>query len=951
MRRANFYSMRGNPERAVDRRAELPSGTVTFLFSDIEGSTQRWASDRAAMQEAVRLHDRLMRESIETAGGYVFKTVGDAFCAAFARPESAVIAAIDAQRALAAADFSPVDGLRVRMAVNTGTADERDGDYFGPALSRVARLLALAHGEQVLLSSLSAELLRQNPLPDVTVVDLGDHALKDIEETERVHQLVARDLRRDFPELRSHAALQPWLIPDAMHTRYFTGRDDLLARLRAQLVEKHLAALSGLGGVGKTQTAIEYSVRHRADYPSGVFWINAETIGGLTGGFVEIARTLRLSAADSNDHENAVKAAMAWLKKNDRWLLIFDNVEDRAGLRSFVPEHGKGDVLITSRESVFAELGIPRAFEVRDLDGDDAVRFLLTRTGHSDIANERAAATELAAELGNLPLALEQAAAYIAETNATFAAYLAAFRKRRVTLLENAVGLVAHDTVAVTWAANFDAVQRASQAAGDVLRVSALLAPDRIPYELFLDGAQALGESIAEALGDPDDLAIAEVLRPLTRYSLVRSDAESRTFSVHRLVQEVAWEAVPEIERRTYVDRAVRALDAAFPDGDFMNWPQCERLVSHVMSISARVTSIDVQPEVAGRILNRAGQYLWERGRYAEAQTLHERALTVAERALGPDHLDVAHSLNDLAVVHWYQGRYGDAKDLNERALAIRERTLGADHPLVSKSANTLAIIYVSLGRFPEAQALFERAAAIRERELGPDHPDVARILINLANLHNDQGRRTEALSLYERALPIWERTLGPDHPDVAGMLNNLSDVYTALGRFPEAISLNERAADIREQALGPDHPDLAFGLNSLAYAYAHLGRYSEAEALFERALGIRERALGVDHPGVAESLAGLGNLYVRQGRHDEAGPLLDRALEIRERALGSEHTFVAEVLLGMATLSEKQGRIADAIALYERALAIMEKSFGLDHAEVGEIRGAIDELRSAKMG
>src|SRR5581483_3397229 len=249
----------------------------------------------------------------------------------------------------------------------------------------------------------------------------------------------------------------------------------------------------------------------------------------------------------------------------------------------------------------------------------------------------------------------------------------------------------------------------------DVLRISALLAPDRIPYELFLDGAQALGQSIAEALGDPDDLAIAEVLRPLTRYSLVRSDAESRTFSVHRLVQEVAWEAVPEIERRTYVDRAVRALDAAFPDGDFMNWTQCERLVSHVMSISARVTSIDVQPEVAGRVLNRAGQYLWERGRYAEAQTLHERALTVAERALGPDHLDVAHSLNDLAVVHWYQGRYAEAQELNERALTIRERMLGADHPLVAKSANTLAIIYVSLGRFREAQALFEGAAAIRE--------------------------------------------------------------------------------------------------------------------------------------------------------------------------------------------------------------------------------------------
>src|SRR5579872_4359856 len=238
--RANYQSMRGIPGLVADRRAELPSGTVTFLFSDIEGSTERWARDRSAMQQALRLHDRIMREAIAAAGGSVFKTVGDAFCAAFATPESAAAAAIDAQRALAAADFAAVGGLRVRMAVNTGTADERDGDYFGPALNRVARLLSLGHGEQILVSSRSAELLRENLPQHVSVLDLGEHALKDIEGHERVFQVVAPGLRRDFPELRSREALQPWLVPGAMHTRYFTGRGDLLARLRAQLMECHL---------------------------------------------------------------------------------------------------------------------------------------------------------------------------------------------------------------------------------------------------------------------------------------------------------------------------------------------------------------------------------------------------------------------------------------------------------------------------------------------------------------------------------------------------------------------------------------------------------------------------------------------------------------------------------------------------------------------------------------
>ena len=305
-----------DPIRMIGREgvtgAAPPSGTVTFLFSDIEGSTRRWDRDRSAMQEALRLHDDLMRAAMAAHAGYVFKTIGDAFCAAFATPESAVAAAISAQLALGQSNFSAVDGLRVRMAINTGTADERDGDYFGPVLNRVARLLALGHGGQVLLSGIAADLVRENPPPQATLVALGAYALKDLERQEQVYQLIAPGLQHDFPALRAQKAKGPWLVPDAMRTRYFTGREDLLARLRQQLLERHRAALSGLGGIGKTQTAIEYAMRHRPDYSGGVFWINAETVSGLTTGFVEIAKTLALTAAESNDQEQVLQAALEW---------------------------------------------------------------------------------------------------------------------------------------------------------------------------------------------------------------------------------------------------------------------------------------------------------------------------------------------------------------------------------------------------------------------------------------------------------------------------------------------------------------------------------------------------------------------------------------------------------------------------------------------------------------
>jgi hypothetical protein len=366
---------------------------------------------------------------------------------------------------------------------------------------------------------------------------------------------------------------RPWLVPDALRTSYFTGRDDLLARLRLQLSERGRAALSGLGGVGKTQTAIEYAVRHRADYPDGVSWINAETTSGLTSGFAAIASTLSLPAAEGQDQEEAVKAVLAWLNGTDGWLLVMDNVDDRGALRRFVPEPNKGHVLITSRESVFQELGIARALDVTDLGDAEAVRFLMLRTGRDNAGADLTAAGELAAELGNLPLALEQAAAYIVETNSDFAAYLRAFRKRRVSLLEKAGGLVSHETVAVTWAANFEAAERASRAAADVLRISAFLGADAIPFELYLDGAAAFGGPIAEALEDPDDLSVAEMLRPLTRYSLIRSDPTLRAYSVHRLVQEIVRAATGEAEAHAYVGRAVAALDAALPKADFAAWP------------------------------------------------------------------------------------------------------------------------------------------------------------------------------------------------------------------------------------------------------------------------------------------------------------------------------------------------------------------------------------------
>jgi class 3 adenylate cyclase len=246
------------------------SGIVTFVFTDIEGSTQRWDRHRSAMQAALRRHDELMRAAVAVHGGHVFKTIGDAFCIAFDRPEKAVNAILDAQRALAAQDFTAVGGLRVRAAIHSGTADERDGDYFGPTLNRVARLVAIGHGGQVLISGTTVELLAGALPAPLTLRGLGQHRLRDLARPEHVHQLLAPDLVADFPPLRSLNA-QTTNLPVQLTS--FIGRETEVAQITALFAEHRMLTLIGSGGIGKTRTSLHVAAQLVDFYPDGVWFV------------------------------------------------------------------------------------------------------------------------------------------------------------------------------------------------------------------------------------------------------------------------------------------------------------------------------------------------------------------------------------------------------------------------------------------------------------------------------------------------------------------------------------------------------------------------------------------------------------------------------------------------------------------------------------------------------
>ncbi|MBD5635712.1 MAG: adenylate/guanylate cyclase domain-containing protein, partial [Candidatus Eremiobacteraeota bacterium] len=288
--------------------------------TDIEGSTQRWDRDCAAMETAVRRHDVLMREAIGRHGGHVFKTIGDAFCAAFSRPEDAVAASFDAQRALGAEDFAAVDGVRVRAAIHTGTADERDRDYFGPAVNRVARLLSIAHGAQVLVSGATSALVQGSLPPQTGLRDLGEHRLKDLSRPEHVYQLLGPNVVADFPPLRSLDAMAnnlPCVITS------FIGRKDEVAEIIALLTGHRLVTLVGSGGVGKTRTALQVAANSVDGSGDGVWFVE---LAPLSNGDLipsTVAHTMGLTLpAEGDQIEHLVRA----LQKK-RALLVFDNCE------------------------------------------------------------------------------------------------------------------------------------------------------------------------------------------------------------------------------------------------------------------------------------------------------------------------------------------------------------------------------------------------------------------------------------------------------------------------------------------------------------------------------------------------------------------------------------------------------------------------------------------------
>jgi tetratricopeptide (TPR) repeat protein len=661
-------------------------------------------------------------------------------------------------------------------------------------------------------------------------------------------------------ELQSHQASEPASIWNVSQLRnlYFTGREAILARLHdAFKAGKTIQAINGMGGMGKTQLAIEYAYQYKSEY-STVLWTRADSLQSLITDFVAHARALDLPEKGEGDQQRAVNAVKRWLQTHARWLLILDNVDDLALIYDYLSS-GNGHILITTRSSATGPH--IKGTELDKMSRDEGILFLLRRSKRIAEDNifepinslERDAVEAIYELADGLPLALDQAAAYVEENQCTFSDYHRLYQSHRAALLQRRGifgGKEYPHSVATTWSLSFAQVEQADQVAVDVLRLCAFLHPDAIPEEMLVAGAIGQDPGLCSIAGDPIRLDAA--IGTLRRYSLVRRNAETKMLTIHRLLQAVLRDVMTKETEQDWAERTVRLVSQAFPDEASSTWQQCERYLPHALTCVELIEQWEMQSREAALLLSKTAYYLYERGQYVEAMSLCQHALTIRERLLGQDHPDVATSLNDLAVLYIALHKYEQVEPLCLRALAIQERALGLDHPDVAVTLNDLAMLYYLEGRNDQIEPLYLRALSIFEQVRGPLHSHTATALNNLAKLYVAQEKYVEAEVLMRRALHIREQVYGYKHPDVANSLHTLALLFVARGKLPEAESFFQNALAMREKALGPDHRSLGETLIDMAHLLSSQSRYAEAESCYRRALAIFEYIWEPGHPKLA---------------------------------------------------------------------------------------------------
>ncbi len=833
---------------------DLPSGAVTFLFTDIEGSTRLWDEHPEAMSEALRHHDDLLRACIEAHDGRVFKTVGDAFCAVFGNPKNALEAVLASQEwlpALALTAEGEPRPLKVRMALHTGIAEERDGDYFGQPLNRVARLLAVGHGGQVLLSLATSEMVRDSLPGGMSLADLGEHRLKDLGRPETVFQLLHPELTADFPPLRSLESMPNNL---SQQVTSFVGRGKELTEIKELLTRTRLLTLTGSGGTGKTRLSLQVGADLLDGSGDGVWFVELASLTdpGLVPPTVAGVFGLREEAG------KPILQTLTEYLKGKRLLLLLDNCEHLldacAKLADAVLRQCPQVVILaSSREGLgiagettyrVPSLSLPdprKPCTPASLSGFESVRLFVERalqaqTGFTVTDQNAPALASICHRLDGIPLAIELAAARVRSLSVEEINNKLDQRFRLLTG-GSRTALPRQQTLRslIDW--SYDLLSDTEKAL--LCRLS------------VFSGGWTLEAAEQVCAGEPvEEWEVLEVLTGLADKSLVTPEQREgatryrlletvRQYARDRLLESgdgeqwrdrhlacclsLGEEAEPHLrgaEQQAWLERLETehdnlraALDWSSQDPG--NAEAGLRLAGAVwrfwyvrghlgegrerLAQALEADRADT-PAARAKALHGAGGLAWSQGDYAAARELQEESLAI-RRELG-DRRGIASVLGNLGNVAQCQGDYAAARGLQEESLAIR-RELGDRRGMASTLGN-LAVVAAVQGDYAAARVLQEESLALF-RELG-DRGGIATALVNLGTVSQEQGDYAGARGRYEESLVLY-RELG-DRRGIVQTLEDLATLAAAGGLARRGARLWGAAERLREEIGAPLSPN-----------------------------------------------------------------------------------------------------------------------------------------------
>jgi tetratricopeptide (TPR) repeat protein len=813
-----------------------------------------------------------------------------------------------------------------------------DDAYFGMQLRGISEIFQGSTGPHyVLTRAADREKIRTLDLP-VEIISVEDYGLPLLDGLREFAKIAAEAGSQTSPDeseperiiraahVASYDPRNPvFYVPYRSKGDQVIGREETISAVRDQLVRGRrtavgqTAAFEGLGGLGKTQIAVEYAYRYRDEYPNGVIWLDADH--DIDAQLTDLADRARWTAPES-EHKYKFEIARHRLRTYSDCLIIFDNVESFDAITDYLPEpQANPHILITSRTEQPGFTPVPLDL----LDGNLSLNLLLQEAGRSRqpaVDTEMEAAREIANTFDGLPLALELAGAYIRYRQLQWKEYCDLLRQNLKAALPGKFlgGSFTHHEKDI-----YSTLKINEEAFSEEPRLRDVL--DLLTWS----GSAPMGSSLmVTLLGLQHASELIGALSLGTALRLIQKSPESERYSIHRLLREVRREDVLLTGKEDWVSETCDRIGNWFEERreDFDDLSDFEAEIDHLQAW--QIHSSEYAVKHVARLMWLQAYPPFHRGRYKETKDRLQSALTALEQSKVEDLLLKAHLLNDLSSNYSSFGDERRSLEYAQQALAIRLNALGTRNRETVKSISSVGASYDRLGDSKRALEYEQEALAIQMELFGEFHSDTAASLGLLAATYDGLGDHKSALKYQERALAARLGVFGEQHPATATSINSIGVSYSKLGDLTQGLEYVEKALRIKLELLGERHPGVAGSFNNVGYVLGLLGNHALALEYIEKALAINLELFGERHPNTATALGNLGSAYAGLGEHSRALECQERALAIRLDLFGEHHRDTA---LSLSNIGTEYGLLGD----YERQLEYAQRSFTIYVELLGE--------------